>query len=84
MNHSTPSTTPSSTPTLVPIEHQARVHDIDAARDEGLRPLTLMELVDAVSEVSETEQEVLATVTYMLKSGRVQLMETDATASLCG
>ena len=80
MNHPTASTMT----TLVPIEHQARVHDIDAAADDGLRPLTLMELVDAVSEVSETEQEVLATVTYMLKSGRVQLMETDATASLCG
>jgi len=80
MNHSTASTTP----TLVPIEHQARVHDIDADGAEGLRPLTLMELVDAVSEVSETEQEVLATVTYMLKSGRVQLREADATASLCG
>ncbi len=36
-----------------------------------------MELVEAVGEVSESEQEVLATVTYMLRSGRVQLATGD-------
>lgn len=70
--------------TLVPIEHQLRSQDIRANGEDHLEPLTLMELVDAVSEVSETEQEVLATVTYMLKSGRVQIMEEEAAASLCG
>ena len=78
-----------STPTtLVPIEHQVRSHEISARTavdgDDRLEPLTLMELVDAVSEVSETEQEVLATVTYMLKSGRVQIVEEEPATSLCG
>ena len=37
------------------------------------RPVTLMDLVDAVSEVAETEQEVLATVDFMVRSGRVRI-----------
>lgn len=69
--------------TVVPIDHQLAVHEIETTDEEGLRPLTLMELVDAVSEVSEDEQEVLATVTYMLRSGRVQLA-SETEAALCG
>jgi hypothetical protein len=34
---------------------------------------TLLELVQAVSEVARSEQEVVATVLYMLRSGSVQL-----------
>ncbi len=67
---------------LVPVEHQLAVHEIEPSPDEALAPLTLMELVDAVSEVSETEQEVLATVTYMLRSGRIQLADDEDAAAL--
>ena len=63
---------------VVPIDHRAAIHEIEPTEDGPLRPLTLMELVDAVGEVAEDEQEVLATVTYMLRSGRVQLATDDA------
>lgn len=59
--------------TLVPIDHHPAVHEIEPSEAGPMRPLTLMELVEAVGEVAESEQEVLATVTYMLRSGRVQL-----------
>ena len=64
-------------PTLVPIDHRSVVHEIEPAEDGPMRPLTLMELVEAVGEVADTEQEVLATVTYMLRSGRIQLAGND-------
>jgi hypothetical protein len=35
--------------------------------------LTLLELVKAVGEVTNDEAEIVATVTYMLRSGRVSL-----------
>jgi len=72
------------TSTIVPIDHRATVHDVATDPSDRMRPLTLIELVDAVSEVSETEQEVLATVTYMLKSGRIQLAKDDTAHSFCG
>ena len=34
---------------------------------------TLLELVQAINEVARTEQEVVATVLYMLRSGSVRL-----------
>ena len=76
-------TTARTSATVIPIEHQLAVHEIEPAEDTGLPPLTLMELIEAVGEVSDTEEEVLATVTYMLRSGRVQLLSDDDTA-LCG
>ena len=69
--------------TVIPIEHQLAVHEIQPSDDTGLAPLTLMELIEAVAEVSDTEEEVVATVTYMLRSGRVQLTD-EAGAALCG
>lgn len=62
---------------LIRIDHRRTVQEIDMNTSPEMRPLTMMELVDAVSEVSESEQEVLATVTYMLKSGRVQIAPCD-------
>ena len=76
-------TTARTSATVIPIEHQLAVHEIEPTEDTGLPPLTLMELIEAVGEVSDTEEEVLATVTYMLRSGRVQLLSDDDTA-LCG
>ena len=35
--------------------------------------ITLLELVQAINEVARTEQEVVATVLYMLRSGSVRL-----------
>ena len=37
------------------------------------RPTTLLELVESLSEVTDDEQEVVATVLYMLKAGHVRL-----------
>jgi hypothetical protein len=59
--------------TVVPIDHHPAIHQIDTRQADEPRPLTLLELIDAVSEVSESEQEVVATVTYMLNSGRIRL-----------
>ena len=60
----------------------AAATEIDASSETTLEPLTLMELVDAVSEASETEEEVLATVTYMLRSGRVRLAAGEESQAL--
>ncbi|MCR9095942.1 MAG: hypothetical protein NXI30_17100 [bacterium] len=76
-------TTARTSATVIPIEHQLAVHEIEPAADTGLPSLTLMELIEAVGEVSDTEDEVVATVTYMLRSGRVQLLADDD-AALCG
>ncbi|HIF93328.1 MAG: hypothetical protein ABGX04_11240 [Myxococcales bacterium] len=57
----------------VSLEHRPAVHEIPMGSGEEPPPVTLLELVEAVSEFSESEQEVLATVVYMVNSGRVQL-----------
>jgi hypothetical protein len=59
--------------TVIPIDHHPAIHEIDTNFDEEPQSVTLLELIDAVSEVSDTEQEVVATVSYMLNSGRVRL-----------
>lgn len=41
--------------------------------DAGICELTLLELVEAVCEVTEDDREVMATVLHMLVSGRVRL-----------
>ena len=71
----------------VPVDHFPMVHEIDASSPGEPRAVTLLELIEAVSEVSETEQEVLATVAYMLNSGRVRLsgsFRDTPVAKLCG
>jgi hypothetical protein len=57
----------------VPIDHRPAIHEIPTSSVDEPRSVTLLELIEAVSEASETEQEVLSTVTYMLNSGRVRL-----------
>jgi hypothetical protein len=37
---------------------------------------TLLELVEAVSDYAETDTEIVATVVYLVNSGRVQLCGT--------
>lgn len=57
----------------IPVDHIPMIHEIPTNPSNEPQPVTLLELVEAVSDVSESEQEVLATVTYMLNSGRVRL-----------
>lgn len=40
------------------------------------RNVTLLELVEAVGEYAQTEAEVIATVVYLVNSGRVRLCGT--------
>lgn len=71
----------------VPIDHVPVVHEIETDSPQQSRSMTLLELVEAVSEVAETENEVLATVAYMLNSGRVRLsgsFRDTPPAKLCG
>jgi len=49
---------------------------------EGSPDVTLLDLVRAVSEESETEAEVVATVLHMLASGRARLRGSLRDASL--
>ena len=44
-----------------------------ALRADEPEQLTLLELVHAISEVTDDEQEIVATVREMLRSGRVRL-----------
>ena len=37
------------------------------------KPVTLLELVQGISEVTSDDSEVVATVMYLLRSGRVRL-----------
>jgi len=57
----------------IPVDHIPAIHEIETNPSDEPQPLTLLELIEAVSDVSETEQETLATVIYMLNSGRVRL-----------
>lgn len=68
--------------TSIPIEHCRAAHDIDAQADSPMPQLTLLELVEAVRSVCDTDEEMLATVRYMLDSGRVRLAKPKRTASV--
>lgn len=60
----------------IPIEHTPKVRELFAEEPlstDPLPPLTLLELVQAVDEVSDSEDEVIATVQYMIASGRLQM-----------
>ena len=73
--------------TAIPVEHHLAIHHIEPSPDDGPRPLTLLELVEAVGEVTRDEQEVVATVVWMLQSGRVKLVDQrqdPPNSALCG
>jgi hypothetical protein len=73
--------------TAISVEHIPVIHEIQTNQSSEPQPVTLLELIKAVSEVSESETEILATVTYMLNSGRVRLSGTfrdTPLAKLCG
>ena len=44
-------------------------------------PITLMELVEVIQEVAETDAEAAATLASMLRSGRIQLLTEEALAA---
>jgi hypothetical protein len=73
--------------TVIPVDHHPVVHEIAMNPIDEPQPMTLLELIEAVSEVSDSEQEVIATVSYMLSSGRVRLsgsFRNTPIAKLCG
>ena len=57
----------------IPVDHFPAIHEIQTIPSDEPQRVTLLELIEAVSEVSESEKEILATVTYMLTSGRIRL-----------
>ena len=57
----------------IPVDHFPAIHEIQTNPSDEPQRVTLLELIEAVSEVSESEREILATVTYMLTSGRIRL-----------
>lgn len=64
--------TPSSR--AVPVEHDPAIYSIEASSDDSASiEFTLLELIQAVNEVAETERELVATVVHMVRSGRVRL-----------
>ena len=78
---------PSMRPMAGPIPHSLAVAQAALDQDSWLQPATqsalsadqprldctLLEVIDAISDVADNDDEVLATLAYMLDSGRVQL-----------
>ena len=78
---------PSIHPMAGPIPHSLAVAQAALDQDSWLQPATqsalsadqprldctLLEVIDAISDVADNDDEVLATLAYMLDSGRVQL-----------
>jgi len=61
---------------MIPVEHDPTVYSIEATSTTSATApirLTLLELVMAVGEVSESEDELIASVLYILQDGRVRL-----------
>jgi len=61
--------------TTIPIRHCQMVHSVQTTQPHEARPqeLTLLELVEAISDVTSDEHEIVATVKHMLSTGRVRL-----------
>ncbi len=57
----------------VQVDHSPSVHYVEPVLETEPISITLLELVKAISEVTEDETEVVATVLHMLRSGRVRL-----------
>jgi hypothetical protein len=71
----------------IPVEHLRHVHEVETSFDAEPEEVSLMELVEAVAEFSDSEKEVVATVMHMLRSGRVQIRGSYSdpiAAKLCG
>ena len=57
----------------VTVEHSPVMYDVEPIRHDEPQHFTLLELVEAVSEVTEDDREIVATVLHMLESGSVKL-----------
>ncbi len=71
----------------IPVEHLRHVHEVETSCVAEPEEVSLLDLVDAVAEFSDSEKEVVATVMHMLRSGRVQIRGSyaePAAAKLCG
>ena len=55
------------------VEHFPTMYDVEPIRHDEPQHLTLLELVKAVSDVTDNEQEIIATVIHMLETGSVKL-----------
>jgi hypothetical protein len=62
-----------SVPRTIPIRHAHASYSIEPSAAGEPLELTLLELVQAVGEVSDSEEEVIATVLYMLRSRKIRL-----------
>lgn len=56
------------------VEHCPANHAIEPIRYDEPQHLTLLELVEAVADVTDNEQEIIATVFHMLETGSVKLI----------
>jgi hypothetical protein len=54
--------------------HEARTLEEVIGQAQEQQNITLLDLVVAVSEASESEAEVVATVTHLINSGRIKLI----------
>jgi len=59
--------------TTIRVEHTPAVQLVETVRQDQPQHLTLLELVEALCEVTTDEREVVATALHMLRSGRVRL-----------
>lgn len=58
----------------VTVQHSPVMYDVEPIRFDEPQHFTLLELVEAVSEVTDDEREIVATVVHMLESGSVKLV----------
>ena len=49
--------------------------------DRKSRPITLLELLEVIQQVAETDDEAAATLASMLRSGRIQRLTEEALAA---
>jgi len=56
------------------VGHAARTLDKVESQPQEVRVTTLLDLVAAVSESAKSESEVVATVTYLINSGKIRLI----------
>ena len=66
----------------IQIDHPFAAHEIEVNPPTETREFTLLELVAAVSECCDREEEVVATVHAMLASGRISPLPAQETERL--
>ena len=58
----------------IQVEHSPTMYDVEPIHVDEPQHFTLLELVEAVADVTDDEQEIIATVFHMLESGSVKLV----------